>query len=83
MHKSLKQSNSSEKSPSPISVPEPNPQNTSNIHSLFLSLFIGAVSGNRETVLEYIYANLPQLETQELRSIGICEKSDGEQAGPS
>lgn len=51
--------------------------------SLFLSLFIGAVSGNRENVLEYIYANFPQLESQELRSIGICEKPDGKQVVPS
>ena len=78
MQKSLKQSHSSEKSPSPILYPSQIPKILQTFTRSLLALFQA-----RENVLEYIYANSPQLESQELRSIGMCEKPDGEQAAPS
>lgn len=53
------------------SVPEPNPQNTSNIR---LPLSLAPFQAIEKNVLEYIYGNFPQLESQEWWSIGICKK---------
>lgn len=86
MHKSLKQSNSSENSPSPLLYRRQIPKILQTITPSFpppslLEPFQATGEGGGD-VLEYVYANFPQLESQELRSIGMCGKNLMERATP-
>lgn len=79
MHKSLKQSNSSENSPFPLlhwrQIPKILQTITPSFPPPSLLQSFQATEEGGENVLEYVYANFPQLESQELRSIGMCGKN--------
>lgn len=69
MHKSLKQSNSSENFPSPNLYSSQIPKILQTFTPSFFLFLLELFQAVEKSVLEHFYANFPQLESQELRSI--------------